>query len=167
MSVIKGTDPNKNQTNAQERRIILTNKCRSKKKAKQQNRKSKKRLKTFRSHIKSIKNATSYHSEVRKSQIWEIKYTHTCTNSEQIKSELREVYLDAMLKAVKLPASISDLNTGLTNVDRNALSHFRFEGISTTKKLKKKLTEALTVRRRRLSRRLLIWVKKPFRFKYD
>jgi hypothetical protein len=31
-----------------------------------------------------------------------------------------------MFKTVKLPASISDLDTGLTNVDRNALSHFRF-----------------------------------------
>ena len=55
MSVIKGTDPNKNQTNVQERTIILTNKRRSNEKAKQQNRNSKKRLKFFRSHIKSIK----------------------------------------------------------------------------------------------------------------
>lgn len=29
-----------------------------------------------------------------------------------------------MLEAVKFPACISDLNTGLTNVDRDALSHF-------------------------------------------
>ena len=29
-----------------------------------------------------------------------------------------------MLEAVKFPASIADLNTGLTDVDRNALSHF-------------------------------------------
>jgi hypothetical protein len=29
-----------------------------------------------------------------------------------------------MLEAVKFPAGISDLNTGLTDVDRNALSHF-------------------------------------------
>jgi hypothetical protein len=29
-----------------------------------------------------------------------------------------------VLEAVKLPASIADLNTGLTNVNRNALSHF-------------------------------------------
>lgn len=29
-----------------------------------------------------------------------------------------------MLKAIKLPTSISNLNAGLTNVDRNALSHF-------------------------------------------
>ena len=80
-------------------------------------------------------------------------------NKQRARVRRREEYLDAMLKTVKLPASISDLNTGLTNVDRNALSHFRFEGNSTTKKLKKKLTEALTVKRRRLSRRLLIWVK--------
>ena len=36
-----------------------------------------------------------------------------------------EMYLNAMLEAVEFPAGISDLNTGLTNVDRNALSHFR------------------------------------------
>jgi len=33
-------------------------------------------------------------------------------------------YLNAMFEAVKLPTSITDLNTGLTNVDGNALSHF-------------------------------------------
>jgi hypothetical protein len=36
-----------------------------------------------------------------------------------------ERYLDAVLQAVEFPAGISDLNTSLTNVDRNALSHFR------------------------------------------
>lgn len=30
-----------------------------------------------------------------------------------------------MFEAVKFPASVSDLNTGLTDVDRDALSHFR------------------------------------------
>ena len=34
-------------------------------------------------------------------------------------------YLNAMLEAVKFPASIADLNTGLADVDRNALSHCR------------------------------------------
>ena len=34
-------------------------------------------------------------------------------------------HLDAMLEAVKFPAGISDLNTGLADVDRDALSHFR------------------------------------------
>lgn len=39
-----------------------------------------------------------------------------------------------MLEAVKLPASVADLDTGLTDVDRNALPHFRkFRG----KKLEK------------------------------
>jgi hypothetical protein len=33
-------------------------------------------------------------------------------------------HLDAMLEAVEFPARIADLNTGLTDVDRNALSHF-------------------------------------------
>lgn len=37
------------------------------------------------------------------------------------------INLNAMFKAVELPASVSDLDTGLTNVDRNALSHFRLE----------------------------------------
>ena len=31
-----------------------------------------------------------------------------------------------MLKAVKLPTGVSDLDTGLTDVDRDALPHFRF-----------------------------------------
>lgn len=31
-----------------------------------------------------------------------------------------------MLEAVQLPAGISDLDTGLTDVDRNALPHFGF-----------------------------------------
>lgn len=33
-------------------------------------------------------------------------------------------YLNAMLEAVKFPTGIADLDTGLTNVDGNALSHF-------------------------------------------
>lgn len=35
------------------------------------------------------------------------------------------IYLDPMLKTVEFPAIVTDLNPGLTNVDRNALSHFR------------------------------------------
>lgn len=34
------------------------------------------------------------------------------------------MYLNAMLEAVEFPAGVSDLNTGLTDVNRNALSHF-------------------------------------------
>lgn len=34
-----------------------------------------------------------------------------------------ETYPDAMLETVELPAGVSDLNSGLTNVDWNALSH--------------------------------------------
>jgi hypothetical protein len=34
-------------------------------------------------------------------------------------------YLDAMLEAVELPASIADLNTGLTNMNRDTLPHGR------------------------------------------
>jgi hypothetical protein len=65
-----------------------------------------------------------------------------------------------VLETVKLPASISDLNTGLTDVDRNALSHFRCKEKEILRKEEEieeinKLTEALTVKRRRLSRRLL------------
>ena len=33
-------------------------------------------------------------------------------------------HLDAMLEAVKFPAGIANLNTGLADVDRDALSHF-------------------------------------------
>jgi hypothetical protein len=36
------------------------------------------------------------------------------------------IRLNAMLQAVELPTGIADLNSGLSNVDRNALSHFRF-----------------------------------------
>ena len=32
-----------------------------------------------------------------------------------------------MFKAIEFPAGIADLNTGLANVDWNALSHFRFQ----------------------------------------
>ena len=32
-------------------------------------------------------------------------------------------YLNAVLKAVQLPAGISDLDTGLTDVNRDALPH--------------------------------------------
>lgn len=34
------------------------------------------------------------------------------------------LYLNAMLEAVKLPTRVSDLDSGLTNVDRDTLSHF-------------------------------------------
>jgi hypothetical protein len=33
------------------------------------------------------------------------------------------IRLDAMLEAIKLPAGITDLDTGLANVDRDALPH--------------------------------------------
>ncbi|GAA4642816.1 hypothetical protein GCM10023197_08520 [Gordonia humi] len=42
------------------------------------------------------------------------------------------IRLDAMLKAVKLPAGIANLDTSLTDVDRNALSHF--DRLNATKK---------------------------------
>lgn len=41
---------------------------------------------------------------------------------EGIKTSVR--YLNTVLEAVELPAGISDLDTGLTDVDRDALSHF-------------------------------------------
>jgi hypothetical protein len=36
------------------------------------------------------------------------------------------IRLDAVLETVKLPTGIADLNTGLANVDRNALPHCRW-----------------------------------------
>ncbi|MDF5361655.1 hypothetical protein P3687_25370, partial [Vibrio parahaemolyticus] len=33
--------------------------------------------------------------------------------------------LNAVFKAIEFPAGVSDLDTGLTNVDRDALSHFQ------------------------------------------
>lgn len=36
----------------------------------------------------------------------------------------KDTHLNAMFEAVEFPTGISDLNTGLTNVDRNALSSF-------------------------------------------
>ena len=45
------------------------------------------------------------------------------TNEETDPAKNR--YLDTVLETVKLPAGISDLDTGLTDVDWNALSHFR------------------------------------------
>lgn len=50
-----------------------------------------------------------------------------------------------MLETVKLPAGISDLDTGLANVDRDALSHFARENrkkIAETKKCKSEEEEA-------------------------
>lgn len=38
-------------------------------------------------------------------------------------SVLAAKYLNTMLKTEKLPARVSNLNAGLTNVDTNALSH--------------------------------------------
>lgn len=37
---------------------------------------------------------------------------------------MNEHYLNAMLEAVEFPAGIADLDTGLADVDWNALSHF-------------------------------------------
>lgn len=49
--------------------------------------------------------------------------------AKELKSKKRweKGNLNAMLQAVKFPAGIADLNTGLTNVDGNALSHCGFE----------------------------------------
>lgn len=47
------------------------------------------------------------------------------TNTDPSTELKKDKYLDAMLETVKLPAGIADLNTSLTNVNRNALSHFR------------------------------------------
>jgi hypothetical protein len=45
---------------------------------------------------------------------------YTNTEAKEKKEDL-----DAVLEAVKFPAGIADLNTSLTNVDWDALSHFR------------------------------------------
>lgn len=47
-----------------------------------------------------------------------------------------------MLKAVKLPAGIANLDTSLTDVDRNALSHF--DRLNATKKQEEEEEETLT-----------------------
>jgi hypothetical protein len=39
------------------------------------------------------------------------------------KAKWTDRYLNAMLKAVELPARVSDLDTGLADVDRDALPH--------------------------------------------
>ena len=50
------------------------------------------------------------------------------TNGTTAAMELEiEIYLDSMLEAVELPAGVADLDTGLSDVDRNALSHLRSE----------------------------------------
>jgi hypothetical protein len=36
------------------------------------------------------------------------------------------IRLDSMLQAVQLPTSITDLTTGLSDVDRDTLTHFEF-----------------------------------------
>ena len=55
-----------------------------------------------------------------------------------------------MLEAVKFPARIADLDTGLTDVDRDALSHFR----------RKKSPKKRTRRRERKSERAQQWRKR-------
>ena len=50
-------------------------------------------------------------------------YTYVCLQRERERE--MNVYLNAMLEAVKFPAGIANLNSGLANVDRNALSHLR------------------------------------------
>lgn len=47
-------------------------------------------------------------------------------------------YLNAVLEAVEFPAGISDLDTGLTDVDWNALSHFLGKIKRTSKTLEMK-----------------------------
>jgi hypothetical protein len=47
--------------------------------------------------------------------------------------------LDPVLEAVQLPASITGLDTGLTDVDRKAFTHFEVEGCWWKKGLSKKL----------------------------
>lgn len=56
-------------------------------------------------------------------------------------------YLNAMFEAIKLPASISDLDSGLTDMDRNALSHFR-------RRWKKRISKWKGLKDGRLLRRL-------------
>lgn len=48
------------------------------------------------------------------------------SNQEHVEKDEseRDTDLDTVLETVKLPAGIADLDTGLTDVDRNALSHF-------------------------------------------
>jgi len=38
--------------------------------------------------------------------------------------------LDAMLKTIQLPTGVSDLDSGLSHVDRDTLTHFVFEKFS-------------------------------------
>jgi len=66
-----------------------------------------------------------------------------------------ERYLDAVLQAVEFPAGISDLNTSLTNVDRNALSHFRWLRDERKQQKQIRWKKEGDLERKRLSRRLL------------
>lgn len=45
-----------------------------------------------------------------------------------------------MLEAIKFPARIADLNTGLADVDRDALSHFRREKLKRNQHETKKMS---------------------------
>lgn len=57
-----------------------------------------------------------------------------------------------MLKAVKLPAGIADLDTGLADVDGNALSHFEEMKLTHTRRGKKKRKREGGRRRRKGSK---------------
>jgi hypothetical protein len=57
---------------------------------------------------------------------------------EKWKRETLIRYLNAVFETVEFPAGISDLDTGLTNVDWNALSHFLGKIERTKKKRNRK-----------------------------
>lgn len=62
-----------------------------------------------------------------------------------------------MLEAVEFPAGVSDLNTGLTDVNRNALSHFPEK----KKKEIGKQRERIGNRRRRKKKQRSAFIKTP------
>jgi hypothetical protein len=51
------------------------------------------------------------------------KYSDLALYRETEMGKRTDGYLNAMLEAVQLPARVSDLDTGLADVDRDALPH--------------------------------------------
>lgn len=85
------------------------------------------------SRIQETKNLTEIYMEQPKQTLF-CQRDGSTNSTEHIRKKKRSgADLDAMLKAVKLPASIPDLDPGLADVNRDALPHSSASSPSFTK----------------------------------
>ena len=69
-------------------------------------------------------------------------------NRKEIDEDEKKWYLNAVLEAIKFPARIADLDTGLADVDRDALSHFSREKLKRNRRDKEDECERVARERR-------------------